>query len=277
MLNKTIFIGLLLCLSSSILLSQIQYKLSLLEDNATYQVSMIPLETWQSPYNLTSTAQVTIKVPTSQFQVINLMSLQNNVIWEANSRIDAPEEAPGSDYISFGLTSLGTSGLAFSAGEEVLLFTFQNASGCVGPVSLFDNNSDPFLAPNSRQANVGNQMTTLGARGEAYIGTAGASTVDCMTTSSFELLDGLSEVQSFPNPANDFLQLRFHWDRSAEKGGVLLYDINGKQLLSQETTFKNGNNSIELAVQHLPAGTYELYLQGSDWKYALKKIVVSHH
>ena len=41
--------------------AQVQFKISLTDENTTYLVSMVPNETWTAPMNLTSTAQVTIK------------------------------------------------------------------------------------------------------------------------------------------------------------------------------------------------------------------------
>jgi len=50
------------------------------------------------------------------------------------------------------------------------LFSFTNIGTCTGPVNLIDNATDPFSPPNSREANVGNALTILGAFGDAYIG-----------------------------------------------------------------------------------------------------------
>ena len=174
-MNNTLFIkgllaGLFIIAFICNVSAQVQFKLVLLEEGETYQVSMIPEKSWQHPYNITSTAQVTVKVPTNSFEVRDLTSLQVGVEWQDNSRSDAPNEAPAVDYISFGLGTLGTVDFSYEAGVEVPLFQFKNALPCQGSVSLMDNSEDPFMAPNSRRANVGNSITIFGARGEAYKG-----------------------------------------------------------------------------------------------------------
>jgi len=44
--------------------AQVKFKMQLLNDGTTYQVSLVPETSYRPPLNMTSTAQVTIKVPT---------------------------------------------------------------------------------------------------------------------------------------------------------------------------------------------------------------------
>ena len=84
-MQKTIynFFLFLVALSYNQMLSgQIFYQLDLLEDGETYQISIIPNEDWGFPNNLTSTGQVTIKVPTLEFEIADFESVQPQFTWE---------------------------------------------------------------------------------------------------------------------------------------------------------------------------------------------------
>ncbi|MFK7935309.1 MAG: hypothetical protein AB8G22_17480, partial [Saprospiraceae bacterium] len=169
---------LLLCLLPTTS-AQVEFKVELQPDNVTYVVKMRPQVTWNSPQNLTSTAQVTLKVETGGFVLSNLQSLQPSTSWSNNARFDAPLEDPNSDYLSFGMTSLGTMGFNYQTGVEIPMFQFQNTGDCTGIMELIDNDTDPFLPPNSQNANVGNQITTAGAQGDAYTGNYDPGSADC--------------------------------------------------------------------------------------------------
>lgn len=271
----SIYIVPLLFLISSGLSAQVMFKLDLLEDNATFQISMVSEETWSPPHNLTSTAQVTLKVASGQFKPVNFVSMQSGVVWEESNHVVAPQEAPEYDYFSFVLVNFGTTGLRYEAGKEIPLFTFQNEFSCSGSVSLFENDKDPFRAPNSRQANVGNQITTLGARGDAFVGISGPGTVDCRTTTSVtNLADKAAGVDVHPNPAGEFVNISFDWDLDREDGQITLYNLVGQQAHTHPIIFHRGNNKIQLGLTSLPAGFYDVCLEGNSWKQSIRKLVV---
>ena len=106
---------------------------------------------------------MTIKAPTGGFVAGNLTSLVGGASFSETSRYDHPTEAPNFDYLSFTLQNLGTSTLSYQNGVEVPLFTFQNTGSWQrgNDIYLIDEN-DPFLPPNALNANVGQQLTTLG-------------------------------------------------------------------------------------------------------------------
>lgn len=187
-------------------MGQVQFSVELLPDGVTYQVSMLPQVTWNPPLNITSTAQVTLKVPTGGFSPAGVASQQPGTFWAQNARFDQPAEASGYDYLTFGLTSLGTTGFSYQQGVEVPLFTFHNAGICTGAVEIMQN-SDPFFPPNSLSANVNCQIATLGT-GFGSNGFAGAYALggaNCLVASncefSFELdqlADGTYQVSVVP-------------------------------------------------------------------------------
>jgi hypothetical protein len=161
------------------LFGQVEFKIEMLSDSLTYMVVMKPNATWNPPFNITSSAQVTIKAPTGGFDIANVTSLVATTNWSHNATYVAPNEEPTHDYFSIGLTSLGTSAFTYQAGNEVPVFTFENSGTCTGLVELMEA-GDPFTPPNSQNGNVGNQITILGAgSGNAWTGNYGQGQADC--------------------------------------------------------------------------------------------------
>ena len=257
--------------------AQVQFKLTMLEDGETYQVSLIPEKTWKHPYNITSTAQVTIKVPTNSFEVKDLKSLQLDIEWQDNSRSDAPAEAPAVDYISFGLATLGTVDFNYEAGVEMPLFQFKNALPCSGDVILMDNSEDPFMAPNSRSANVGNSITIFGARGEAYRGNmAEFSKIPCQTgfSTSTEKEEIITEVvKLYPNPAINEVFVDMSWNNGTTKGDLVIMDATGKEVKRQTVTLNDGFNKTQLPVEYLTFGIYSIEFQFDGKSLAIDRFV----
>ena len=152
--------------SSTVLGGQVlEYKLSMAEDGETYEIWMRPSEAPKPDISLTG--QVTLKVPTSTvFKTTEVLSAVPGSDWVEASRVEAPEEAPDYDYVSFsfvGLQGDSAHNYQWAEDEEKLVFTFKNEGGCVDGVSLMEND-DPFNAAegNSANTNPGNQFTNLG-------------------------------------------------------------------------------------------------------------------
>lgn len=254
--------------------AQVQFKIELLDDNTTYQVSMLPLATWSAPDNLTSTAQITLKVPTGQFRLTNFQNLQPGIVWERNTHVIAPVEAPDYDYFSFVLVDFGTAGLDYITGQEVPLFSFQNGAGCPGMIAIFDNENDPFRTPNSRQTNVGNHITTFGAKGDAYVGWVGSGQVDCTTTDVEEPAVMVQGVQLYPNPATAYAEIVCLWPNETQKCRIGLYDVNGRLVLSEDQMLSRGNNQYKITLDDLADGVYDVYLEGNGWNQLIQPLVV---
>lgn len=150
--------------------AQVEGKIILLPDNKTYQVSIIPRTTFNSNFSRTNSAQITLTAPTGAFEVTNVRGAGDQE-WAISGFTKAPMENSGFDYYSIELTSQWD--LTYTSGEEIILFTFENASVCVGEISIIDDQTDPFLPPNSQNLNVGNLFTILGVGPvNAYQGSA---------------------------------------------------------------------------------------------------------
>jgi len=175
---KTYYLILISLLGWLSLQAQVQFKIELLDDDVTYQVSLLPESSLSDATSITSTGQVTVLAPIGGFQPSNLQSI--NGTWDNNSTVLAPMENPGFEYYIFGLTSLGISSIPYLEGEETPLFTFENAGLCTGPLELMEAN-DPFTPPNSLNINAGNELLVFGYGSEnAWAGNYDTGSAICM-------------------------------------------------------------------------------------------------
>lgn len=261
-----------LCLTFS-LNAQVNFKLAYDKETSRYTVSVVPSATYSAPDNITGTGQVTIKVPSNQFDPVDIANLTEGMYWEANSRNNTPEEAPDFDYISFGLVIQGIAFPAYTAGVELPLFSFENAFGCTGKVFIVDNSTDEFMPPNSQSANIGNTITILGAGGDAYGGILDGGECDCnesILDSKEEL--ALESFNIFPNPAIDFANVEIQWTGDAVEGTLQVVDASGKKIMSEPMDLTKGANQKRLNVTDLPSGSYFLQLEGNGWSLNLDKL-----
>ena len=174
-----------------------------------YHVFMKPSAT-PTPRDMSTTGQFTIRVPhatgASAFALDNPKIPVTNTSWSNNSRVDAPAEDASVDYLSFTLSMLGsTDAFQWKAGVEQEVYNFANSNKCLGPVTLIDNQTDPFNLPllsggnNSAGTNPGNQFTNLGWGGyeeNNYLknyGTA-ADCSDSLDTDGDGLKDGIEKL-----------------------------------------------------------------------------------
>ncbi|MFN3786611.1 MAG: hypothetical protein ACK4RS_07205, partial [Thiothrix sp.] len=156
-----------------------------------YHVFMKPTTT-PTPKDMSMTGQVTVLVPhatgADRFVVDDPQMKVTNTVWSNDSRVDAPEENPQVDYISFSLNMIKSDAFQWQAGKEIEVFNFRNAGKCIDGVTLIENATDPFNQPilaggnNSAGTNPGNQFTNLGWGDQSennYLGNYGPKTADC--------------------------------------------------------------------------------------------------
>ncbi len=286
MKNSNLFLLLVFLLTSFSVSAQFEFKIDFDFDTERYTVSVIPQATYPEPQNITGDGQITIKVPTNQFIPVDIESQLEGMTWEVNSRVDAPEEAPDHDYVSFALQINGLAQPNYQEGVELKLFSFQNAYGCTadpavpgsGLVSIVDNNNDPFMPPNSANANVGNALPVLAfsqtGGGDGFAGLYNGGAVSCdpaNPTSTAEEL-GFSGFSVFPNPVVEMANLEIQWEGEAQDAAIQMVDAAGKLVMQQPVSIASGKNTKRLEVGSYPAGSYFLYLVGDEWEVSLDKI-----
>ena len=132
---------------------------------------------WSPPQSITSSAQVTLRAPAGKLDISNFQSITGN--WGEQIPINSPAEAPAYDYFSFSLNAPVVT-LTMTNGVPVPLFSFQNPSGCTR-IEIVDNQTDPFLPPNSINVNIGNSFAVIGAGigQNAYAGNTAEFYVEC--------------------------------------------------------------------------------------------------
>ena len=140
--------------------AQVKFRVALQPDNKTYNVFLRPDVAWSGPLGTTVGSQLSLRVPSGGFDVGNLMSA--NGMWNKSVHVFSPEENTSFDYISFSLVS-STGAIPYVAGEEALLFSFENIGTCTGELEFISDIDDPFLPPNSASVNVGNSLSVAGA------------------------------------------------------------------------------------------------------------------
>jgi hypothetical protein len=76
------------------------------------------------------------------------------------------------------------------------------------------------------------------------------------------------EMEVFPNPAGDFLTIRFPGFVSGKKYTVTLIDFTGKVVLS--STLKDENTRLDLKANNLAKGIYFLNVAGQSRKIVIE-------
>ena len=253
---------LLFTIAVTTLFGQIWYKLSLLEDGETYQISLISEVDWTLPNNITSTGQVTIKTPTLEFEIADFESVQPDLTWKYNSRMNAPTESTDFDYLSFGLETANRA-FEYEAQEEIPIIRFRNGKGCGGFVSSINNKTDPVIFSETKAINVGNQLTVVGARGNAYVGNKGDQLVTCKK--QIKARDQfMKNFILFPNPAFNELNLNLDWTSTAQTGHFYIRDSAGKAVVEKIQQLKKGFNEINFDIAALNGGIYHIELNNTN-------------
>jgi hypothetical protein len=223
----------------------VEYKLTPLSIGK-YQVSMIPKATWSGVLATTATQQITIRVPTGGFQASNLTNLVSGVTYGQTSRFDAPSENTTKDYLVFSLQTLGTRNISYVVNTEVPLFTFENSGICgTGNVELMDNTNDPFRVPNSRSANVGQQLTTIGG---------GVDVPICLNTNYSAACGAICPIATItsvvPTQPNSCATVNGSITINATSTSPLEYSINNGASWQTNNTFNNlGQNNYNIKIR----------------------------
>ncbi len=253
--------------------AQVQFKIERMHNSTYFMVSAVPDVNYESPMNIVATAQVTVKVPTGKFKMPEIVNLSAAGQWQVNGRSDAPKEAPEFDYLYFGLKNLGTTAFKFQKGKDTPLFMLKAGDVCDVKIQLVDNAADPFFGKNSMRANIGNQITILGAEGDAWSGNLNGGFCECFVEETPEI--GAGEILIFPNPVNGpTVTYAFTKDEKDNATcDLILYDMAGRRIFFQKLEPKNGYNEYTLDVSMYPIAVYQMEIWGLKLRSMYQEII----
>ena len=118
----------LFCLLLNKISAQVVGNLSVLADDSTFLISIVPAKTIERPFNITNTGQITLKAPAGSFDISDINSFTG--IWQLNTIIEQPIEASNFDYIVFTLVT-PIQNPSYQANIEIPFFSFKNKNGCI--------------------------------------------------------------------------------------------------------------------------------------------------
>ncbi len=257
--KKLLILGFLVFLTLEIQ-AQVKLKLSLLSDQRTYVVSMIPDDSWEAPMNMVGSSQIVMQMDASgRFQAGEIRSLIPGLNWTDNAYIDKPGSAPDYNFVCFALKEQGTKKIPFIAGVETPLFSFVNLEAdCVGEIRLVENNF-PHVKKVVEQDhfNITQNIAVLGARGNAFTGITEQGAVNCLTVEPPKKERIMaSQLSAFPIPATDVLHVLWKNEPGASFKRLLVYDFMGKLMVSQKIAEASEVFQISLDVSTYPSGLY---------------------
>jgi len=90
-----------------------------------------------------------------------------------------------------------------------------------------------------------------------------------ITTSVVGLESNSLDLNIYPNPASDILNLDIH-SLDIIEGEVSILDISGKEILSRAVNLSAGEHTVQLPVDQLPAGVFLLKLTSSTVQQTMK-------
>jgi len=144
-LSKTLLLF-LFCTPLWLSAQEVTYELTYDNITSTYTVSMTSNTAYMGPLaRVTSSTQVTVVVPqiAGGWQVTNLTPL-TDLGWDVTF-LDGATESLSDDYLFFAPSNAGGyTPFDITANISIPLFSFQTSSGCVGDLSLYDNDNDPL-------------------------------------------------------------------------------------------------------------------------------------
>lgn len=277
-IKKLLSAGLMVC---SVFASNAQVKLNLtlMPDQQTYLLSMVPEVSWKEPMNMTGSAQIVIRLPADKpFTAGYIQSLIPGVTWSDNAFVEKPASAPNYNFICFVLNELGTKSIHYQAGVETPLFTFKNVEpGCVGKLELL-NNDDPVIEKvvQNDHINITQNITVLGAFGNAVAGILN-NAVDCTATGTTATVNLVGDLRVFPIPVVDFLNIRWVNGSVTDDmpGHLHVFNSLGELMSLNFLTRLPGEQQVQLEVGSWPTGIYVARFIASSGKIQSFKFVVS--
>lgn len=241
--------------------AQVKFKITRKDDLKTYVVSMLPEATLKGAKNTIGTAQVTLRVKSDKtFILNNLKSASQDADWQTGAAMKSPDGAGDYDYVSINLKNVGSKAFTFTEGQEVELFSFQNAGEQLdASVELIDNQSDELIKTNGSKYNVKNHISVLGyGHRNAYSGNAG------LLMNPEEVAKKLRIQKVFPNPAVDRTTVVYENLLDATEGDLFVTVIDAKssrEIVRKKVKMGAGEFSIDLSLEGITEGSYLVHIE----------------
>ncbi len=241
--------------------AQVKFKVTRKDDLKTYVVSMLPEQTLRGVKNTIGTAQVTLRVKADKgFVMKDLKSSSQDADWQTGAAMKSPDGAGDYDYVSINLKNMGTKAFTFTEGQEVELFSFQNAGEQVdASVELIDNESDDLLKRQGSKLNLRNHISVLGyGQKNAYSGNASS------LMNPEDVAKKLRIQKIFPNPAVEKTTIVYEnlLDETAGDLFVTIIDArSSREFLRKKVAMGAGQFSIDLTLENLTEGNYLVHIE----------------
>lgn len=277
-LLSKIAVALLVIVTQQTAWAQVKFNLSLMPDQRTYLVSMVPETTWLAPQNTVASVQVVLQLPADKsFLAGEIKSLIPGISWTDNAYVESPASASEFNFVCFVLNERGTKNIVFDAGVETPLFTFVNLEpGCIGAMELVDNTS-AIVQQVVRQdrINITQNMTVLGARGNAFSGLLNKS-VDCtLLHTSFGPNVLVENLRVFPVPATNLLTISWKNKSGSGANALTISNMLGKVIAVEKINSAASEQKTQIDVANFPTGLYHATLSGLSGEKQTFRFLVS--
>jgi hypothetical protein len=83
-----------------------------------------------------------------------------------------------------------------------------------------------------------------------------------------------NSVVLFPNPASDAFQIIVNSTKDHENTMIVIYDLNGRKVESENITIKKGDNMYNFSGSHLSKGMFIVEIHGANDVFSTKKLII---
>ncbi len=242
----------------------VDYKLKLRPDGRSWGVWVKAVGDFAATgYNIATSGRISIAATTGFFH--------NNIIshaggkWKAGKYLLSTPETPGISYFTFDLEP-NESVLNIQQGNEIMLFSFRTQTICPDDIYLVHDFVPTGILPNEFSGiDLGSNPDQVFFLGNVYA----EHEADCNSGQSLianpntgnngfaEMGMGNNTMTVFPNPANDFLELRLSEMENAEAMSHSILSSSGAVI----KTFPGQPYGQKIMVEDLPKGLYFITLE----------------
>lgn len=272
-MNK-VFFSLLLFLATG-LQAQVKFSLTLLPDRETYLVSIVPEETIAQPMNMASNIQIVLKIPEGvPFLAGEIKSQIPGVEWVDNAFIKQTSSEEKYGLCAFTMVQMTTKQIPLESDVEVPLFTFKNIEGgCIGALSLPENDDTEVQRAVARSYNFTQNITLLATRGNAFSGVVN-KVADCNELSTdIEQIPLTQNLVAYPVPTKNILNIEWNNSKDHQTLSLEVLGANGQLLRTLALDPNLGVQKVQLSVQHFSSGLYNFIIKNDRGDYTQHKFI----